>query len=100
MAIPGDPTPTYDYGIRLKLTPDLSGANPSKTYTVLYRSTSSGGTYTKIAANFGAAVWYFDDPLPNGSGRKYYKLRSESSGYTASSYIGPVDALPAPLTPL
>jgi hypothetical protein len=98
MALPGDdPSPPSVYGIRLKITPDVSGANPWKAYSILSNSTSADGTYTNIAWRFGTGVWYFDHTLNVNSPRQYYKVRHELGGYTASSYTGPVDALPTNL---
>lgn len=88
---------TTVYGIRIKVTPDNSGANPTGASTVLYRSTTSGGTYAEVARQRGSAVWYYDDTLPLGSGKKYYKVRTEFTLMTESSYIGPVDAEPTDL---
>ena len=98
MALPGDdPSPPQEYGIRVRVTPDNSGANLWKANTVLYRSTASGGTYTEVARNRGTAVWYYDDALTASTGRRYYKVGVEYPGYTDAALIGPVDAMPTNL---
>lgn len=98
MALPGDdPNPPSTYGIRIRVTPDSGVVNPWKAATVLYSSTSAGGTYSEIARNIGTAVWYHDDVLTASTARQYYKVRTEHSNYTESAYIGPVDALPTNL---
>jgi len=91
--------PTVEYGIFLKITPDASGDNPWSAYSVLYSSSSSGGTYLEIARSQGAAAWQFKHVMPLSNARVYYKVRTEKEGYTTSSYIGPVDALPIQLDP-
>jgi len=89
--------PTRTYGVRLRIRPDTSGANSASTATVLYRATSSGGTYAEVARVNGAAEWVYDDTLPLGSGKKYYKIRSEALRMTESAWVGPVDAEPIDL---
>ena len=94
MALPGDgPAPPSIYGIRLRVTPDTSGDNPDGAYTVLFNSTSAGGTYKGIAWSQGVTVWTFDHTLPADAPRQYYKVWTSFPNMTASSYIGPVDAL-------
>jgi len=98
MADPGDdPSPPQEYGIRVRVTPDNSGANPWQASTVLYRSTTSGGTYTEVARNIGSAVWYYDDALTASTARRYYKVGVVRGGYVDAALIGPVDAMPTNL---
>jgi hypothetical protein len=99
MALPGDDAPPVStYGIRIRITPDQSGGNPWQAETVLYRSTSAGGTYSEVARGRGTQVWFYDDILPLSEPRQYYKVRTEMTfGYTESAYIGPVDAKPSNL---
>jgi len=87
------------YGVRLKITPDNSGANPARAQVVLYRAdVSTFGSSSEIARRFGTAVWYYDDTRPLSSGTKYYWVRTESPGYASSSTVGPVDAQPTDLS--
>jgi len=98
MALPGDdPAAPSVYGIRLRVTPDASGDNLFKAYTVLYNSTSAGGTYTEVGRSQGASVWTFDHALPASAARQYYKVRTEYPSLTSSALVGPVDALPTNL---
>ena len=98
MALPGDDAPPPStYGIRLRITPDSGTTNSWKAQTVLYVSTSSGGTYSEIARNLGTSVWTYDYILPANAARRYFKVRTEYTGMTDSAYIGPVDCIPTNL---
>lgn len=90
--------PPTQYGVRIRITPDVSGDNLIKADVALYRSDTPGGDKTLLAAQRGIAVWYYDDVRPVSSGTKYYYARTEYVGYTSSSYIGPVDAKPVDLS--
>lgn len=72
-------------------------ASSGATYYVVYRSPSSGGTYSAIASNV-TATTYVDQGLTNGT-TYYYKLQAGNSAGT-SALTSSFSGTPAPVPPV